>query len=81
VRAAGQELGEIYARNVFPSMNVFWDTYPNHLGHESSPGCLRCHDNRHKTADGERISKKCEVCHVVLSDAEKDPEILKQLQP
>ena len=81
VRAAGQELGEIYARNVFPSMNVFWDTYPNHLGHESSPGCLRCHDNRHKTADGERISKKCEGCHVVLADAEKDPEIIKELQP
>ncbi len=37
ISAAGRTLGDIYALNVFPSMQVFWDTYPNHLGHQSSP--------------------------------------------
>jgi len=30
-----------YARNVFPQMSVSWNTYPNHIGHEASPGCFR----------------------------------------
>jgi hypothetical protein len=81
IQAAAGTLGDIYERNVFPAMNVFWDTYPDHTGHESSPGCMRCHDNRHRTAERERISKDCEICHSVLADAEKSPEILQQLQP
>ncbi len=81
INAAGKELGDIYASNVFPSMNVFWGTYPNHLGHKSSAGCFRCHDKRHRTDDGERISKDCDICHAVLADRDKDPKILKQLEP
>ena len=81
IRAVGRELGEIYAHNIFPAMEVYWGTYPNHLGHANSPGCLRCHDNGHRNADGKRISKDCEICHSVLADAEESPEIIEQLQP
>jgi NapC/NirT cytochrome c family, N-terminal region len=81
IGAAGRELGNIYARNVFPRMKVFWNTYPNDLGHENSPGCNRCHDNRHRTADGEKIPRDCDICHAVLADREKNPEILKNLEP
>ncbi len=53
----------IYARNVFPKMNVKWGTYPNNIGHNDSPGCFRCHDDEHKTRDGRVIGQDCEPCH------------------
>jgi hypothetical protein len=78
---AAQEIGAIYAHNVFPAMNVTWGTYPNHLGHQNFPGCFRCHDDLHASADGERISQDCNTCHSVLAMEEQNPPILQQLQP
>jgi nitrate/TMAO reductase-like tetraheme cytochrome c subunit len=78
---AAQEIGQIYATNVFPSMNITWGTYPSHLGHTNSPGCFRCHDEEHKTADGRVISQDCTKCHTVLAMDEESPDILKQLHP
>jgi nitrate/TMAO reductase-like tetraheme cytochrome c subunit len=84
VQQAGKALGDIYSWNVFPQMKVTWGTYPNHLGHQDSPGCFRCHDNKHvaKTAEGgeAKISKKCTTCHNVVAEGEADPEILKALR-
>lgn len=54
---------DTWAHNVFPAMKVTWGTYPSHLGHVDSPGCFRCHDDEHKTADGAVISQSCELCH------------------
>jgi hypothetical protein len=59
VRAAQR----LYARNVFPAMNVTWGTHENNLGHMDSPGCFRCHDDQHKTADGRVIKQDCDLCH------------------
>ena len=41
IQEAVAALQEVYTTNVFPSMNVTWDTYPNHIGHQRSPGCSR----------------------------------------
>jgi nitrate/TMAO reductase-like tetraheme cytochrome c subunit len=54
---------EVWSGNVFPRMQVTWGTYPNHIGHVDTPGCFRCHDDEHKTADGRVISQDCEICH------------------
>jgi hypothetical protein len=81
VEAAAYTLGAIYGRNVFPSMNIGWGTYPNHIGHETAPGCFRCHDDEHATADGRTISQDCETCHTLLAMEEEDPEILRSLRP
>jgi hypothetical protein len=81
VAAAARELGDIYATNVYPSMNIRWGTYPSHLGHMSSPGCFRCHDSEHADATGATISQDCDTCHTVLAMEEEDPEVLKTLQP
>ena len=54
---------DVWSRNVFPAMNVSWGTYPNHLGHVDAPGCFRCHDDQHTTADGSVIRQDCELCH------------------
>jgi hypothetical protein len=80
VTRAGLALGDIYAWNVFPKMKVDWGTYPDHSGHEEAPGCFRCHGRRHKTADGDKISRKCETCHVVLAEGEEDPVLLTGLE-
>lgn len=74
-------LTAIYQANVFPSMKVEWGTYPIHLGHEDYPGCYRCHDEEHATAEGTTISQDCALCHALPAVAEEDPEILKALAP
>jgi hypothetical protein len=71
----------IYQKNVFPGMAVDWGSYPNHIGHTQSPGCFRCHDDEHRTAQGETISQDCDTCHALLAWEEHDPEILQQLFP
>ncbi len=81
VTATADALVGIYSRNVFPAMNVGWGTYPNHIGHVDFPGCFRCHNDEHATADGEAISQDCDTCHTLLAMEEQDPEILAQLQP
>jgi nitrate/TMAO reductase-like tetraheme cytochrome c subunit len=54
----------VYRHNVFPSMKVTFGVYPNNLGHITSNGCFRCHDDGHMAADGTTISGECEYCHV-----------------
>ena len=76
ITAAAMALGDMYAVNVFPSMNVWWDTYPNHIGHEQSDGCLRCHKKSMRTQEREKISNDCDNCHVVIAEEEEDPQIL-----
>jgi len=48
---------------VFPAMNVSWGAHENNLGHMDFPGCFRCHDDQHKTADGRVIRQDCDLCH------------------
>jgi hypothetical protein len=80
VEAAAAELGEIWARNVWPNMKIGWGAYPTFLGHDVSPGCFRCHDGDHSTRDGSAtIPNDCGLCHNLLAQDEKDPEVLKKL--
>ena len=60
---------QIYKNNFFPHMKVNWKTYPNNIGHMVWPGCFRCHDGLHKTADGKKSIKAsdCNACHVILA--------------
>jgi len=79
ISQAGQSILEIYNRNVFPDLKVTWGTYPNNLGHMDFPGCFRCHDGSHSTADGNAITQDCSTCHEPLAMDEASPEILKTL--
>ena len=81
IEAAATALGDIYSVNVFPQMKVWWDTYPNHIGHEQSDGCFRCHKRSMRTADREQVSNDCENCHVLLAEQEENPEIMSVLSP
>jgi NapC/NirT cytochrome c family, N-terminal region len=79
VEQAGKALGDAYAWNNFPHMKVKWNTYPNHVGHQNSPGCFRCHDNKHKTDDGAKIGKKCNTCHNIVAEEESNSAVLQEL--
>jgi hypothetical protein len=79
VEQAGKALGDAYAWNNFAHMKVRWNTYPNHIGHQDSPGCFRCHDNKHKTDTGEKIGKKCGTCHNIVAEEESDSAVLQEL--
>lgn len=81
VREAGEILAGIYSRNVFPEMKIGWGTYPNHIGHTDFPGCFRCHDGAHKSADGGVITDDCSACHSLLAVEDPAPEVLKALHP
>ena len=68
-----------YVENVFPEMNIQWNTYSSNLGHENDLGCFRCHNYEHESADGEIISMDCDTCHTILAEEEEDPEIIRTL--
>lgn len=65
---------QIYKDNFFPEMKASWDKYPNNIGHKDWPGCFRCHDGNHKTADGKRTIKAsdCNTCHTILAQGSGD---------
>jgi NapC/NirT cytochrome c family, N-terminal region len=79
IKSAIAAVQAIYLRNVFPDMKITWGTYPNNLGHMDSPGCFRCHDGDHQSADGRTIPNDCATCHDLLAVDEKDPKVLSGL--
>lgn len=54
-----------YKVSAFTDQKMFWDTHPNNIGHDNSPGCFRCHDGKHLTTDGEAIRLECNLCHSI----------------
>ena len=67
VRQAIAEVQHIYNNNFFPNMKVDWRVYPDNIGHEIFPGCFRCHDGQHKSADGRMIPNDCSTCHIIMA--------------
>jgi len=79
VEQSADNVAKIYLRNIFPDMNMSWGVHPNNLGHNDSPGCFRCHDGSHVSADGQTISNDCTACHNLLAVQEENPKILVDL--
>ena len=61
------EVQKIYRQSFFPDMKVNWRAYPNNIGHTIFPGCYRCHDGKHKSADGKVITHDCNACHTIIA--------------
>jgi hypothetical protein len=80
IQTAGAALTAIYERNVFSDLKVTWGTYPNNLGHTDAPGCFRCHDEAHLTADKQTVSQDCGLCHQLVAVDEASPDVLKTLE-
>ena len=76
---AAKTLLSIYNDNVFPDLKVTWGTYKNNLGHTDFPGCFRCHDEMHATADNKTITQDCGACHEIVATSEPSPGVLQTL--
>jgi nitrate/TMAO reductase-like tetraheme cytochrome c subunit len=68
--AALEVIRSIYETTHFPEMNMNWETNPNNQRHTPTPGCFRCHDDKHVKLDKsgnevETISVQCNLCHTV----------------
>ena len=70
----------IYQSTIFPYMKVDWRTHPNNIGHLYSPGCFRCHDGQHVSADGKVIPKDCDTCHTVLAEVQSGTPLIRHEQ-
>ncbi len=65
VMQAVAQLQAIFDRTTFPFMGVTWETHPNNIGHKDFPGCFRCHDGKHLSADNQAIRLECNICHTI----------------
>jgi nitrate/TMAO reductase-like tetraheme cytochrome c subunit len=74
VAAAVHQLQGIYEENFFPTMKVQWTEYPDNAGHWIFPGCMRCHDGTHRSADGRVVPRDCNTCHTILSQGKPGQE-------
>lgn len=69
VNRAVRQLKLLYELVATPEMKAIAADYPNNLGHESGPGCFRCHDGAHyEVAPDGRVTNKvipweCTTCH------------------
>jgi nitrate/TMAO reductase-like tetraheme cytochrome c subunit len=79
VQQSAEQTAGIYLRNIFPDMKVGWGTHPNNLGHNDFPGCFRCHDGSHTSANGGSITNDCSACHNLLAVDEENPKVLAEL--
>ncbi|MBV8051148.1 MAG: NapC/NirT family cytochrome c, partial [Acidobacteriaceae bacterium] len=70
IRTAIAEVQRIYRSTTFPEMKLNWKTHPNNIGHFYFPGCFRCHDGQHVSADGRVVRKDCDICHSILEQQE-----------
>lgn len=71
-------LQDAYAQSVYVEQKSDWNSHPNNIGHEFSPGCFRCHDGKHLNADDQAIRLECNICHsipVVAASADFVAEI------
>jgi len=79
IEQSAENVARIYLRNIYPDMKMSWGVHPNNLGHNDFPGCFRCHDGSHTSADGQTISNDCSACHNLLAVQEENPKMLVDL--
>jgi hypothetical protein len=76
VQGAIAAVQEIYRTTIFPYMKVDWRTHPNNIVHYYTPGCFRCHDGDHVSADGKVIPKDCNTCHTMLAEVKSGAPLI-----
>lgn len=64
---------ELLYRIKFRHPEISWRSFPDHSSHKNFPGCFRCHDGKHFSAEGDSVRLHCNICHdvpVVLREGE-----------
>ncbi|NOZ35991.1 MAG: cytochrome C [Chlorobi bacterium] len=57
-----------FSKNSFPEMNVYNTSYANHIGHQQTKGCFRCHSGNMAAEDGTIIRNDCNLCHSIVAE-------------
>jgi len=65
ITQAIEELKTSYTNTVYLEQKSNWASHPDNIGHENSPGCLRCHDGQHLNQEKEAIRLECNLCHSI----------------
>ncbi|HEX9076331.1 MAG TPA: NapC/NirT family cytochrome c [Anaerolineae bacterium] len=66
IKSAIDYLKTAYQSLVYPTQELSWNTHPDNIGHKNAPGCFRCHDGKHFTADNtQAIRLECNICHTL----------------
>lgn len=65
IRTLVDVLQETYRQSVFREQKSDWNSHPNNIGHENSPGCFRCHDGKHLDGEAQAIRLECNLCHSI----------------
>jgi hypothetical protein len=86
IEQAVDVLQDTYRGSVFRDQKSDWNTHPNNIGHDDSPGCFRCHDGKHLDTQGEAVRLECNLCHsipVVVGpgDLVADIEVSRGVEP
>ncbi len=64
VQNAVKVIQGLYPQLHYPDQGLDWTVHPNNIGHKDWPGCFRCHDGKHLTADNKQaIRLECNICH------------------
>ncbi len=66
---------QAYVENVFPSMNIDWNTYKSFASHREDKGCFRCHNDEFGSETGKKITQDCDACHIILVEDEPARDI------
>jgi hypothetical protein len=53
------------SRLFFKEPGVTWRSFPDEGKHRDFPGCFRCHNGKHLSAEGESIRLHCNICHSI----------------
>jgi len=65
IAQAVDQLQNAFAQSVYPEQKSDWTSHPNHIGHENTPGCFRCHGGTHLNPQEEAIRLECNLCHSI----------------
>ncbi|MHC4995634.1 MAG: cytochrome c3 family protein, partial [Planctomycetota bacterium] len=77
LNASIEEMQNIYERNIFPDMEIGWNTYADNIGHRTSPGCFRCHGGDHVSDDGVPLRSDCSMCHSFYEKERNSESLIK----
>jgi nitrate/TMAO reductase-like tetraheme cytochrome c subunit len=66
---------QAFSSNVYPRLNIGWETYPDHNGHRNELGCFRCHDGEHRSAAGATVFQDCDPCHATVVEGVRESGI------
>jgi len=78
IEEADQLAQELLKRLVFEKPGITWRSFPDNNKHKDFPGCFRCHDGKHLSAEGESIRLHCNICHSIpltVGAGDRPPEM------